>query len=85
MKITENTTVNLTVLVTFIGGILWLTDMRTVANNAAAAAKEASDGVAMIQSERTQARVVDQKDISEIKSAIARVETDMQWIKKRLK
>lgn len=63
MKITENTTINLTVMCALIGGILWLTTIYSLAVNAA-------EDVVELKVERDVLR----KDIQEIKQSLARIE-----------
>lgn len=67
MKITENTTVNLTVVSALVGGILWLTTIHSIAT-------KASDDIVDMKSEREEIR----KDIVEIKQSLARIEGKLE-------
>jgi hypothetical protein len=67
MKITENTTVNLTVLGAFLGGVLWLTAIHSIASKAA-------DDILDLKTERSELR----KDIAEMKQALARIEGKLE-------
>lgn len=63
MKITENTTINLTMLCALIGGILWLTTIYSVATKAA-------EDIIELKTEREVLR----QDIKEIKQSLGRIE-----------
>lgn len=63
MKITENTTINLTVMCALIGGILWLTTIYSVAVKAA-------EDIVELKAEREVLR----QDVKEIKQALGRIE-----------
>lgn len=63
MKITENTTINLTVVATLVGGILWLTNIYAMAS-------KASEDILEIKSEKSEIR----KELTEIKQSLARIE-----------
>lgn len=67
MKITENTTVNLTVVSALVGGVLWLTTIHSIATRA-------SDDITDLKVERDSLR----KDIAEIKQSLARIEGKLE-------
>lgn len=67
MKITENTTINLTVMCALIGGVLWLTSIYSVASKAA-------EDIVELKLDRDNLR----NDIAEIKQALARIEGKLE-------
>lgn len=67
MKITENSTINLTVLGAVVGSLIWLTTIYAVASKAA-------DDIVELKSERDTLR----KDIAEIKQSLARIEGKLE-------
>ncbi len=78
MKITENTTVNLTIVMALVGGVIWLSTIYSLASSSSAEVlsmkAEQVEFKASIKNEQSEMR----KDIVDIKQSLARIEGKLE-------
>lgn len=78
MKITENTTVNLTIVMALVGGVIWLSTIYSLASSSSAEVlsmkAEQVEFKSSIKTEQSEMR----KDIMDIKQSLARIEGKLE-------